>query len=88
MISKYLSQHVDPGVLCLELVDEGDLLELLLLLVRFLANSFNVLDPLLLSLRKTRAKNQTFFYQCCGSGIRCLFDPLDPGSGISLFTDP
>jgi hypothetical protein len=20
------------------------------------------------------------FLQCCGSGIRCLFDPLDPGS--------
>jgi hypothetical protein len=24
------------------------------------------------------------FFQCCGSGsgIRCLFDPLDPGSGM------
>jgi hypothetical protein len=25
-----------------------------------------------------------YLYQCCGpgSGIRCLFDPLDPGSGM------
>ncbi len=26
-------------------------------------------------------------YQCCGSGIRCLFDP-GPGSGIDFFPDP
>jgi hypothetical protein len=28
------------------------------------------------------------FYQCWGSGIRCLFDPLDPGSGIGFFRIP
>ncbi len=29
-------------------------------------------------------------WQCCGSGIRCLFDPgiLDPGSGICFFWIP
>jgi hypothetical protein len=29
-------------------------------------------------------------HQCCGSGsgIRCLFDPLDPGSGIGFFRIP
>ncbi len=26
--------------------------------------------------------------QCCGSGIRCLFWPLDPGSGIGFFRIP
>jgi hypothetical protein len=26
--------------------------------------------------------------QCCGSGIRCLFDPWDPGSGMGKNKDP
>jgi hypothetical protein len=27
-------------------------------------------------------------FQCCGSGIRCFFDPLDPGSGMGKNPDP